>query len=337
MTGPAAAPTLASYVDALGEGIYGVDPEGVCTFVNAAALRILRYDRTDELIGRNMHQAIHHTRPDGSTFSQADCPLLNTTRSGRAVRLDNELLWRRDETSFFAEYSSYPVFEDGHVVGSVITFSENKVRHDARIRLAVQHAVHQALAAKTDPSGMMAHVLRTIGSGFGWDVGFFWQPAFPGSPLLRVGEHWQSSDAMRDFVRETFGIDRTLPAALAARASATRQPVHLPELAQEVPDARLRAAGRHGLRSGFAFPVLAGTTSLGAIEFFDHDPIRVDDGLFETVAVMGQVIGRALERHFMVSDLRRSEARFRTIANGIPQLSWMTGPDGEMTWLNDRW
>ena len=335
MDAAAAVPSLDAYVDALGEGVYGVDPHGSCTFVNAAALRILRYDRADDLIGLNMHQAIHHTRPDGSTFPQAECPLLHTSRSGRAIRLDNELLWRRDGTSFFAEYSSYPVFEAGRVAGSVITFSENKVRQDARIRLAVQHAVHQALAATTDPGAVMAHVLRTIGSGFGWDVGFFWQPVHPARAVLRVSEHWQSSEAMSDFVRETLGIEH--PSTLAQAAWTSGRPVQRPDLDADASDPRLRAAHRAGLRAGFAFPVMAGATVAGAIEFFDRDPIRVDDGLFETVAVMGQVVGRALERHFMVNDLRTSEARFRTIANGIPQLSWMTGPDGAITWLNDRW
>ena len=114
------------FVDGLSDGIYGIDPAGACTFVNRAALEMLGYASADELLGRNMHQMIHHTRPDGTPYPPAACPLLHTMTSGRPVRLDNELLWRKDGTSFIAEYSSFPIVEDaGPATGSVITFSRS--------------------------------------------------------------------------------------------------------------------------------------------------------------------------------------------------------------------
>jgi len=35
--------------------------------------------------------------------------------------------------------------------------------------------------------------------------------------------------------------------------------------------------------------------------------------------------------------LRRSEEQFRTLADSIPQLAWMTRPDGHIEWYNRRW
>jgi PAS domain S-box-containing protein len=35
--------------------------------------------------------------------------------------------------------------------------------------------------------------------------------------------------------------------------------------------------------------------------------------------------------------LRESEARFRTMANAIPQLAWVAYPDGYIYWYNERW
>ena len=126
------------FMDALGDGVYGVDIEGKCVFINKAALRILGYPHADELIGRNMHATIHHTRPDGSAFPQAECPLLHTALSGRPVRLENEMLWRANGTPFFAEYSSFPVMSGGRIAGSVITFNDTTNRRDAQTRLALQ-------------------------------------------------------------------------------------------------------------------------------------------------------------------------------------------------------
>ena len=122
--GVAPPPQPWTFVDALSDGVYGIDTGGHCTFVNKAALRLLGYDRAEDLVGLHMHRAIHHTRSDGSPFPADACPLLHTTSSGRPVRLDNELLWRRDGTPFVAEYSSYPIFgADGAVTGGVITFT----------------------------------------------------------------------------------------------------------------------------------------------------------------------------------------------------------------------
>ena len=36
-------------------------------------------------------------------------------------------------------------------------------------------------------------------------------------------------------------------------------------------------------------------------------------------------------------ELSESEAKFRTLANSIPQLCWMANPDGWIFWYNDRW
>ena len=125
-------PSPFGFVETLSEGVYGIDANGLCTFVNGAALRALGYDSAHELVGRHMHQAIHHTRPDGTPFPAASCPLLHTLTSGRPVQLDDELLWRKDGTSFLAEYSSYPVLgEDGFFSGSVVTFIDRSPMVDA--------------------------------------------------------------------------------------------------------------------------------------------------------------------------------------------------------------
>ena len=68
-------------LQALGDGIYGVDRQGRCTFVNRTALAMLGYDAPGELLGRTMHDLIHHTRPDGSSYPVEACPLLGTLRT----------------------------------------------------------------------------------------------------------------------------------------------------------------------------------------------------------------------------------------------------------------
>ena len=55
-------------LDSTGEAIYGVDMDGRCTFCNAACLRLLGYAESRDLLGKNMHWLIHHSRADGAPY-----------------------------------------------------------------------------------------------------------------------------------------------------------------------------------------------------------------------------------------------------------------------------
>ncbi len=50
-----------------------------------------------------------------------------------------------------------------------------------------------------------------------------------------------------------------------------------------------------------------------------------------------EVTRAAQARRRAEEELRAGEARFRTLANAIPQLAWMADPDGERSWCNQRW
>ena len=109
-------------LDSAAEAIYGIDMNGNCTFCNSACLRMLGYRRPDELLGKNMHWQIHSKRPDGTQFPIAECRIFQAFRNGKGTHVDDEVLWRSDDTSFAAEYWSYPLFRDGVIAGAVVTF-----------------------------------------------------------------------------------------------------------------------------------------------------------------------------------------------------------------------
>ncbi|NLY39456.1 MAG: diguanylate cyclase, partial [Firmicutes bacterium] len=111
-------------LDSTAEGIYGIDREGRCTFCNASCLRMLGYSSQEELIGKNMHWQIHHSRPDGSPISLDECRIFRAFRIGKGIHADDEVLWRADGSCFAAEYYSYPQFKDGKVIGAVVTFMD---------------------------------------------------------------------------------------------------------------------------------------------------------------------------------------------------------------------
>jgi PAS domain S-box-containing protein len=131
------------------EGIYGIDTHGNCTFVNKAALRMLKYDR-EKLIGQNMHDIIHHTSPDGSPCSPQSCRLLQSFHDGNGIHTDSEMLWSSDGGSFHAEYFSYPIVQNKQITGTVITFWDITERKKSEAELQhMRSALEQQVKERT--------------------------------------------------------------------------------------------------------------------------------------------------------------------------------------------
>lgn len=158
----AAADRLTLLLESTGEGIFGIDLAGRCTFVNRAAAQMLGW-RTDEVLGRNMHELIHHTHGDGRPYPEAECPIFNAFRRGLPCRIDDEVLWRADGSPFWAEYSSYPIVEHGAVQGAVVTFVDIGERKRAEALLKQTHAeLEQRVAERTRQLRELANHLETV-------------------------------------------------------------------------------------------------------------------------------------------------------------------------------
>ena len=110
-------------LESTSEGIYGVDRDGRCTFINTAAANMLGYAPGD-VIGKNMHDLIHHHRPDGTPYPLTECRIFESFRSGRGSHRDDEVFWRRDVTSFPVDYSSSPILEGDSIKGAVVAFTD---------------------------------------------------------------------------------------------------------------------------------------------------------------------------------------------------------------------
>ncbi len=124
---------LGLLLESTGEGIFGIDLAGHCTFINRAGARMLGWEPAD-VLGHNMHELTHHSHADGSHYPDTDCPIFNAFRRGLPCRIDTEVFWRRDRTAFAVEYSSHPIMDGPQVRGAVITFvdiTERKRAADA--------------------------------------------------------------------------------------------------------------------------------------------------------------------------------------------------------------
>jgi len=134
-----------------GEGVFGVDLEGLCVFINPAGARMLGL-QPQQVLGRDMHSLTHHTHADGAHYPVETCPIYNAFRQGQPCRIDSEVFWRADGSHFAVEYASYPVFDQGQVRGAVVTFVDITERRQAqeamrRARQELEHHVAERTRA----------------------------------------------------------------------------------------------------------------------------------------------------------------------------------------------
>ncbi|MGZ5493426.1 MAG: ATP-binding protein [Thermoanaerobaculia bacterium] len=130
------------------EGILGIGLDNRPTFLNPAGARILGMTLND-LEGKTIHEAVHHSYADGTPWPEADCANTQAIRRSESVPIAVDTFWRRDGTSFPVEYSSTPMFdENGNQLGAVMMF------RDVTERRAVERL-------KSEFVSTVSHELRT--------------------------------------------------------------------------------------------------------------------------------------------------------------------------------
>jgi len=134
-------------VDSVGEGIYGVDPDGMITFVNPAAAQALGYVAHD-LTGRDAHMTFHARGPGGQLLPKDQCYITEAVREGLVSTAEDDSYVRSDGEILPVEVTTTPLTEEDHVLGAVVIFRDVTHRREVE-RL------------KSEFVSMVSHELRT--------------------------------------------------------------------------------------------------------------------------------------------------------------------------------
>ena len=161
--------SLRMLLESAGEGIYGIDADGRCTFMNTAAAGALGVD-VSSVMGRAHASALPPQRADGSVIAFIDSPIYKAMHGGGSCRVATEVMWRSNGSSFPAEYSAFPIVDEaavtGEATGAVITFNDITERKRIEDDLAVAHAqAMEASRLKSEFLANMSHEIRTPMNG----------------------------------------------------------------------------------------------------------------------------------------------------------------------------
>ncbi|MBA3004823.1 MAG: PAS domain S-box protein [Desulfurivibrio sp.] len=133
-------------LDAIGEGIFGLDLKGNHTFVNPQAARMLGY-APEELVGQPSHALWHHSHRDGTHFPDVECPIYQTLRDGEVHHLEDDFFWRKDGSGFPVAYTSTPIHEDGRLAGAVVSFKNISDKKKVMRDLVASENRYRAIAS----------------------------------------------------------------------------------------------------------------------------------------------------------------------------------------------
>lgn len=282
-------------LQAAGEGIFGVDIHGNHTFVNPAAARMLGVSPT-ELIGKPSHPTWHHSKPDGSSYPEDECPLHNGYKSGAVCRGDSEWFWRSDGSCFPVEYICTPVQEGDELTGAVVVFQDITQRKQAEIEiaqrnaeLAGQNAIAAAISQSLDLDTVLQTALDKVMDILQMDTGrIFLLESDEKTMTLRVqrgnGAAVNSEDG---------ALQLPMTEGISGIAMARSQPVimRLAELSKKRPD----DFSDQNLQLLVSTPLVSKGWVIGALTLGSQRLMDITEQEMNLLASIGQQIGMAVE------------------------------------------
>ena len=111
-----------SVLEALDEGVYGANREGLCTFINPAAMSMLAVSE-NEILGQDQHLLFHARHSDGSPYPKAECPIYQTAQDGQ-IRRVHEWFWDSHGRGFAVDLTVTPLYREGKLAGAVAAFRD---------------------------------------------------------------------------------------------------------------------------------------------------------------------------------------------------------------------
>jgi PAS domain S-box-containing protein len=117
------------------DAMFMVNTEGRTTFTNPAAESMFGY-KADELLGKSLHDAIHHRRPDGSPYPMQECPFQQVYDNGVTLHDHEDMFFRKDGSPVQVSCSNAPVLEGGRITAAVLVVRDISQRKQVQEELS---------------------------------------------------------------------------------------------------------------------------------------------------------------------------------------------------------
>jgi PAS domain S-box-containing protein len=322
-------------LDSTAEGIYGIDRDGVCTFCNAACLKLLGYSHLDDLVGHATHPLLHHSRADGTAYPESDCRILAAMRNGQEIHVDDEVMWRADGTSLPAEYRCHPVRREGVTVGAVVTFLDIRARRETEEAqkerqnlVALRAAKSAALAKDASLADALTDLAEALVQHLGVTLARIWTREGK-SPMLAlrasVGKAPEDNEPYR---RVRIGEHRI------GRVAERGEPLIDNELSDPKRSHNHAWADRAGFATFAGYPLMIEGRVVGVMAVYSKT--RLTASVLSDLGQITDGVAQYIERREAQKLVQEGEERLRLTVEAAELGTWDFSPlTGRMQW-SDR-
>jgi PAS domain S-box-containing protein len=324
---------LRTLIDSMPDVIFTKDLQGRFGISNEAHLRLLGVDAEADLAGKTVFDL--HRKDLAEAYHEDDMRVL---RSGQPIFHREELCENAKGEERWHMTIKVPLRNQAHELVGLVGMSrdvtqrkrEEQARERQRRRTALLAEVSRRLVLSDSPEEVMEHIFASVAEEMGVEYFFNYMLTESGD-RLRMKEQGGLTKSQCEEFREL-----KLGEALCGWIVDQRERLVLRDLqSSNWPNAT--EAKALGLTAFAGFPLLAGGRVIGALAFATSMRLEFED---EEVRLMGAVANQtatALERTRLMEELSRSEARFRELAESLPQLAWTSRPDGHCDYLSKQW
>ncbi|TAN73543.1 MAG: PAS domain S-box protein, partial [Magnetospirillum sp.] len=314
-------------LEAAGEGICGVDGDGLVTFVNPAARHMLGWE-ADEGIGWNLHERAHHHRGDGTPSPAAECPVALTLRDGEPRHVSEDVHWRKDGTSFPVEFTVAPLHHGDRTVGAVTVVRDITQRRWAEAQMAHNLALNTALGRVLRKSledvplaevldGALTELLALPGLDLEQRGCIYVADRQDGTLRMTVARHL-SPQIMASCATVAVG------SCLCGRAAASAEVVFA-GCVDHLHAVRYDGMADHG---HYCVPILSGGAVLGVLNLYVTHGHRRDQDEERLLVMFADTLAGVITRKRIEETLRDSEELGKTLMNATIDAAFLMDRDG---------
>ncbi|MCU7835557.1 MAG: sigma-54-dependent Fis family transcriptional regulator [gamma proteobacterium symbiont of Taylorina sp.] len=126
-------------LESMGEGLMGIDKQGLITFINPAGAKITGWSEA-EIISRDLHNLLMHTNAEGQRNPVEQNKIYNTLQDQMIRHCDNDIFWNKNGKSFPVEYTASAIEGEIDLSSVCIVFKNitERKKQDKALNQALQ-------------------------------------------------------------------------------------------------------------------------------------------------------------------------------------------------------